>query len=165
MDIKHSRAQVDRKWWKMIWAMNVPPKVKSFMWRACSNILPTRENLRRWTRDVSYVVNNQKHAPICCGNVHLLEMYGQWWGDECKKCSNEVQDFFRLFQMLGRKLTKEEMEKWVTLSWATWNARNKLYFEKIQTHPKVIMEGALAILENYQMLSATQEVVWHTSSA
>ena len=47
MDIEHSQAQEDRKWWKMIWAMNVPPKVKSFLWRACSNILPTRENLRR----------------------------------------------------------------------------------------------------------------------
>ena len=53
-----------------------------------------------------------------------------------QKCSNEVQDFFHLFQMLGRKLTKEEMEKWATLSWAIWNARNKLYFEKIQTHPR-----------------------------
>ena len=76
-----------------------------------------------------------------------------------QKCSNEVRDFFHLFRMLGRKLSKEEMEKWAILSWAIWNARNKLYLEKIQTHPKVIMEGALAILENYQRLSATQDVV------
>ena len=76
-----------------------------------------------------------------------------------QKCSNEVQDFFHLFRMLGRKLSKEEMEKWATLSWAIWNARNKLYFEKIQTHPKVIMDGALATLETYQKMSTTQGVV------
>ena len=163
MDIEHSRAQVDRKWWKMIWAMNVPPKVKSFMWRACSNILPTRENLRRRKVQVD------ERCELCCQQLetcaHLLwecPFARNVWAmvrGRVQKCSNEVQDFFHLFQMLGRKLTKEETEKWATLSWAIWNARNKLYFEKIQTHPKVIMEGALAILENYQMLSATQEVV------
>ena len=109
-------------------------------------------------RGVSYVANNQKHAPTCCGNAHLLEMYGATVRGRVQKCSNEVQDFFHLFWMLGRKLTKEEMEKWATLSWAIWNARNKIFFEKIQTHPKVIMEGALATLENYQRLFATQEV-------
>ena len=70
-----------------------------------------------------------------------------------------------MFRMLGTKLSKEEMEIWATLLWAIWNERNKVYFEKTQTHPKVIMDGALATLETYKNMSATQGVVGHTDSA
>ena len=31
--------------WFCIWSFNIPLKVKSFMWRLCSNILPTRAHL------------------------------------------------------------------------------------------------------------------------
>ncbi|XP_075654689.1 uncharacterized protein LOC142624833 [Castanea sativa] len=33
--------------WGKIWKLNVPPKVRTFLWRACSNCLPTRDNLSR----------------------------------------------------------------------------------------------------------------------
>ena len=33
--------------WKSIWSLNVPNSTKMFIWRACSNILPTEDNLRR----------------------------------------------------------------------------------------------------------------------
>jgi hypothetical protein len=31
--------------WKMIWSLQVPNASKVFLWRACSNILPTKDNL------------------------------------------------------------------------------------------------------------------------
>ena len=37
----------NEKVWKHIWTLNVTPKVRNFLWRACLNILPTRENLQR----------------------------------------------------------------------------------------------------------------------
>ncbi|KAL0009325.1 hypothetical protein SO802_010827 [Lithocarpus litseifolius] len=36
-----------RKFWKYIWKLNVPHKVRHFTWRACKNILPTKDNLVR----------------------------------------------------------------------------------------------------------------------
>ena len=45
--VEHSTAARDRPIWNKIWSLKVPPKVKNFMWRACSNILPTRDNLHR----------------------------------------------------------------------------------------------------------------------
>lgn len=33
--------------WREIWNMKVSPKVKHFLWRLCSNALPTRALLRR----------------------------------------------------------------------------------------------------------------------
>ena len=31
--------------WATLWKLQVPPKVKAFLWRACQNILPTRAKL------------------------------------------------------------------------------------------------------------------------
>uniref|UniRef100_A0A7N2N5L9 Reverse transcriptase zinc-binding domain-containing protein n=1 Tax=Quercus lobata TaxID=97700 RepID=A0A7N2N5L9_QUELO len=131
-DIEHSRAQEDSKWWKLIWAMKVPPKVKTFIWRACSTVLPTRANLQR--RRVQVCSQQPETCPFA-RNVWAM-MRGR-----VQKCSNEMQDFFLLFKMLGDKLCKMELEQWAVLSWSIWNARNKFYFEKLQTHPKVILEG------------------------
>lgn len=36
-------------WWK-IWGLNVQPCVKQFIWKACLDMLPTRENL--WKKQV-----------------------------------------------------------------------------------------------------------------
>ena len=63
-----------------------------------------------------------------------------------KKCSNEVDDFFLLFQQMRNKLSKLELERWTVTAWAIWNARNKFYFQQIQTHPRVILEGANGLL-------------------
>ena len=71
-----------------------------------------------------------------------------------QKCSNDAQDFFALFWMQADGLTKMELDRWATISWAIWNARNKFYFEKIQQHLKAIMEGEIGYLDEYQKLAA-----------
>lgn len=40
-----SRATQSSKVWKKIWQLRVPRVVKPFLWRACNNSLPTRDNL------------------------------------------------------------------------------------------------------------------------
>ena len=61
--------------WKTLWHLNVPNKIKSFTWRACKNILHTKDNLcRRKVIDV----------PTCeaCGSG--VESIGHvFW--ECEK--------------------------------------------------------------------------------
>lgn len=43
---EHSVARRDGLVWRKLWWLNVP-KVHMFLWRACSNILPTREKLNK----------------------------------------------------------------------------------------------------------------------
>ena len=45
------------------------------------------------------------------------------------------------------KLECDELEKWATVSWAIWTARNRFYFEKTQWHPKRILGEALGYLK------------------
>ena len=44
---EHSAARRDESIWRKLWRLNMPPKVCMFLWRACLNILPTRENLNK----------------------------------------------------------------------------------------------------------------------
>ena len=44
---EHSAARLHAWTWKEIWSLNVPSKIRTFIWRACSNCLPTRDNLHR----------------------------------------------------------------------------------------------------------------------
>jgi len=36
-----------RKFWKYLWSCNIPHKIHHFAWRACRDVLPTKENLVR----------------------------------------------------------------------------------------------------------------------
>ena len=45
--VEHSSSRAFQPAWSKIWTLNVPPKVRMFLWRACSSCLPTRENLHR----------------------------------------------------------------------------------------------------------------------
>ena len=54
------------------------------------------------------------------------------------------------------KLDQPELERWETTAWALWNARNRFYFEHVQVHPRLIMDGARGLLDEYQRLTAAQ---------
>ena len=93
VDAEHSRAQEDGRRWKMIWKMNVPPKIKTFIWRACSNILPTRDNLPPTEKTggpwmlASNANNNQKLVLTLYGNVLSLQMFGHYWRGKCRNAA------------------------------------------------------------------------------
>ena len=107
---------------------------------------------------------NHGQCEVCCQKTestgHLLwecPLARNVWvlrRGKIQKCSNDAQDFFALFRMQADRLTKMELYRWATISWAIWNARNKFYFEKIQQQPKAIMEGAIGYLDEYQKLAA-----------
>ena len=53
-------------------------------------------------------------------------------------------------------LSALKLEKWTTTAWEIQNTQNKFYFDRVQTHPKLIFEGAVSMLEEYQRLNAAQ---------
>ena len=72
-----------------------------------------------------------------------------------QKFNSEAQNFYTLAQQMEEKLLKKELEVWVIVSWAIWNARNRFHFEEKQSMRNDILHGAMTLLQEYQELCKT----------
>ena len=101
--VEHSGTVADRGVWRQLWSLNVPPKVQMFVWRACSNILPTRDNLH------CRKINIDPWCEFCCQQLEYAAHF-LWecpfarnvWAlcrGKIQKCSNHVQDFFHVISL------------------------------------------------------------------
>uniref|UniRef100_A0A803PLN3 Reverse transcriptase domain-containing protein n=1 Tax=Cannabis sativa TaxID=3483 RepID=A0A803PLN3_CANSA len=50
---RSSNMEDTHKWWKMLWSMTLPPRMKLFGWRVCHNWLPAKTNLAHRGMDVN----------------------------------------------------------------------------------------------------------------
>ncbi|KAK2660058.1 hypothetical protein Ddye_006591 [Dipteronia dyeriana] len=56
-----SNSSISCKWWNTLWSLNLPPKVRIFVWRACLIAMPSLELL--WKKNVVESPRCQ-----CCGS-------------------------------------------------------------------------------------------------
>ena len=59
-------------------------------------------------------------------------------------------------QNVGIETLYKELEIWAAVSWGIWNARNRIYLERVQPLPKAILAGAVGFLQEYQNLNNAQ---------
>ena len=155
--VEHSSARQDKKLWNRIWQLQVPPKVRMFVWRACLDILPTCMKLcqRKIPVDPACAVCHHHDETV----AHALwgcPMARNVWAmvpGKLQKRSLAVEEFYSLARELMEVLTTEEMEVWAIVSWAIWNARNRYLFDKKQAQPNDILRGAMTLLHEHQRLS------------
>ena len=161
---EHSAAKMHRSTWNMVWSLNVPPKVRTFIWRACTNCLPTRDNLHCRRVRVDPTCEMCKQEPETTSHVLWTCPFARnVWAlvrGRIQKSSNGEDEFFLLLRQMQSKVSKQELELWATTAWVIWNAQNKMIFEQFQTYPKIILEGATGLLEEYQCLMETQRIAW-----
>ena len=117
-----SHTQRLEKVWKHIWTINVPPKVRNFMWWACSNILPTRDNLqrRRVAVDPQCEFYKQQPEKICHVFWECPFAHNTWAlvRGRLQKCPNKASDFFLLLRGLQERLDHGDVEVWAVTAWS-----------------------------------------------
>ena len=145
--------------WKKLWKLNIPPKVRMFTWRACSNILPTKVNLapKKIQVDPKCTTCTQQDETIChvlwqCSLARNIRALVR--GKIQKSCSSE-ENFFDLTAQMMDRLSKWELEQWLMICWSLWNARNQAQFDKMHSHPIAIVQSATSLLEEYQRLASS----------
>ncbi|KAI8012959.1 hypothetical protein LOK49_LG05G03122 [Camellia lanceoleosa] len=56
-----------KDFWKVIWSIPVPPKIRNFWWRVCCNKLASKENLFRRR------CSDSQQCPICNASRESIE--------------------------------------------------------------------------------------------
>ncbi|XP_035547372.1 uncharacterized protein LOC118348908 [Juglans regia] len=109
--------------WRSIWKLKVPPATRMFVWRACSEVLPTMANLKRRKviKDSSCLICKKEHET----SGHAL------WG-----CSG-AQDVWS--QELIGKLDSEELNEAAITLRLIWARRNDVLHGKAFKHPREII--------------------------
>uniref|UniRef100_A0A7N2LID0 Reverse transcriptase zinc-binding domain-containing protein n=1 Tax=Quercus lobata TaxID=97700 RepID=A0A7N2LID0_QUELO len=117
---EHSTAREDKKFWNKMWKLHLPPKVRNFIWRACSDILPTSTNLcrRRIPVASTCTICQQQEETV----AHVLwecPLARNVWGmvkGQLQKCNSETPNFYILAQQMEEKLPKKDLELWAMVS-------------------------------------------------
>ena len=91
--------EAQRKLWKGVWKLNVPGKIKHFLWKACSNALPTKANLMKRTiiqENVCHFCSDQledvKHALWGCSKVRQVWQRKFGWTDYSRGADGSFSD-------------------------------------------------------------------------
>ena len=118
--------------WNKIWALDVPNKVKTLVWRACKNSLPTKVNMvcRKITSDGLCEICKQQdedvmHALYRCPALQALWNNTPEWNQNILKQNTCFTDF-TAFIFAGTA----DPELFTLVLWNLWNRRNNLRLGK-----------------------------------
>ena len=128
----------EKRVWKEIWQMQVPPKIKIFLWRACRNALPTKQALMRrkiiedpMCEICKQTVEEPIHALWSCPKLDEVWSNQGIWGFRCEVGFTSVKELPLWMVEEGKSL-----ELLAFTAWSVWNQRNKarLNLQAISLH-------------------------------
>ena len=119
-----------QNFWKKIWKIRAPNKIKHFIWRAAKDALPTKQNLRA------------RHIPIdetcdLCEDHQETLLHSLWLCDHAQFVWKSDPGFAPLFQKRYRsfrdlleavmlKSSQFRVALFCTTAWSLWQRRNRL---------------------------------------
>ncbi|KAF3973217.1 hypothetical protein CMV_003348 [Castanea mollissima] len=159
-----SRPSEIRKAWRGLWGMNVPNKVRHFAWKACGNILATKENL--WRRKIT--VNG-----LCeyCG-THTETVGHLFWFCKHAKEIWSSSKLFMPFEVMPswdfmdvmcqvqqwNDFMPGLMERTVMICWGIWKNRNEIIHGGKGRPGRAVVRSALMMMDEYQSANESLEV-------
>ncbi|KAK3200144.1 hypothetical protein Dsin_023559 [Dipteronia sinensis] len=141
-------------WWKFLWCINIPSKVKLFIWRACPNWIPARYNLAK--RGMHMEINC-----LVCGKCLETTVHALWACPALKQIRSTyhclggfgVKDnmqFLDLMILCINKLLQEEFELICIIIWRIWCRWNELVHGKPALVDREAVLWARAFLNEYR---------------
>ena len=127
-----SNCEPQKCFWKGLWELRVPHKIKHFIWRACHNALPTKCNLVRRNivnSEVCELCNEGQedviHALWKCRVVENVWSCHSWAQQAANPPPLTFCDLFDRFVQVTDDFGKEFF---AIAAWCLWNRRNALHF-------------------------------------
>ncbi|KAH9751892.1 putative reverse transcriptase/RNA-dependent DNA polymerase [Citrus sinensis] len=140
--------------WNLLWTLQLPEKIKIFMWRASHNLLRTADNL--WRREILLEPTCQickqgkeitAHTLLLCKAAKKVWRYAPF-----KTCFPDAvnKDMLEIMVEMAKKLTKSDIEVIVAIYWTIWYGRNKFLFEGKKMEPLLTISRVEAVVEAYR---------------
>ena len=142
--------------WNLIWKLNVPPKIKNFLWRVCRGCFPTRARLN--SRGVSCPLDcvhcnhnyeDSIHILIECPKAVQVWRNANLW-DIIDRVIHQDYNTSDLIFTLLQILSSGQCELMATIMWSLWKCRNmKLWQQQLETDSQVF-QRATHVLEEWR---------------
>ncbi|CAL1401146.1 unnamed protein product [Linum trigynum] len=121
--------------WKWLWSLNLPPKIRFFMWRCIRNALATKLNLFRRKcspNTTCQLCNGEEESPIHC--LFLCSHAEATWRTLFP--SNVVpQNISQWIFSLREEGNGEVCRQKIFCLWNIWKARNEFVFKGVVPSP------------------------------
>lgn len=147
--------------WRKVWVIPTQPPVRNLLWRACRRILPCCDNLfkRKVTNhntcDVCNVVEGEYHALFRCREA--LRVWRKV--PEFKGVNMQASDVLSLFDHVHANSIKDQVQVWVYIVEAVWNARNKRIFEGTKLDLSMLLDNTFTLVSEFREVVKVDAVV------
>nr|XP_023916886.1 uncharacterized protein LOC112028429 [Quercus suber] len=138
-----------RRFWRKVWCMQVPHKIHHFVWRACRDVLPTKQNLLKRKIIQEEVYERCKEAPETVGHV-LWEGRRAREAWECSKLvfrpTNGVNLSFQdiIWSMLMcDDVGDDHVALITTTAWALWHNWNETRYGGVRKSGQQLSFGVV----------------------
>ena len=129
--------------WKKFWKLNIPPKIKNFMWRTLTGVLPTAESLR------THMVKIETTCPICYQERESAHHLLLWChiAQQCWRltplslpCRDDsvLSWIYRIFEICSFDIACQA----IMICWTLWINRNNIVWKNHKWSPMQILTTA-----------------------
>ncbi|KAL5545769.1 hypothetical protein UlMin_005456 [Ulmus minor] len=142
-----------QQWWKILWGLKLPPKVKTFCWKLCKGWLPTSLALswqgmkidklcfrcKSHTKSIFHALwkcSLVKDIWTRCGFRHLIDQ-------------NWEYDIIGFLWRMHNLLSPKEFQLFIIVSWQAWTARNNHFYNNSCPSPERVVDDAIKWLDDF----------------
>jgi hypothetical protein len=132
--------------WKTLWSLGIPNAAKVFLWRACKNILPTKDNLckRGVLSEENCIFCHMEPETVC----HILwdcpSTRDVWSACErrLQKSKGSYGSFLEVMEAITGWCTRDELNIFAVIAKRVWARRNSVLHGGVFIHPtRIVCEG------------------------
>ncbi|CAN1757980.1 Putative ribonuclease H protein At1g65750, partial [Linum perenne] len=157
-----------KKLWKWLWHLDLPPKLKFFLWRVCKNALPTNSGLfrRRCTASSDCVTCYADEETL----EHLLfhcAVSSSFWqlvlpSVQCPDAQQSARSWFTNIAATASKVLSAEIGFTV---WYIWKMRNELLFQNLTPSLLDLASRRMNDLQRWRTCASTLSSIRSVSSS
>ncbi|XP_074293640.1 uncharacterized protein LOC141620746 [Silene latifolia] len=143
--------------WSRIWKLELPPKIKNFIWRVCKGALPCGINVQKCVVEADPTcqrclrdIESEVHALVGCPFAQEVWEVASM-DDELFEAGGGGR-MVNTVDFILKRLQHDEVCRFMVVLWACWNGRNKAYHSDEQVEPQVVLEKAMSFWHSWRVV-------------